>query len=66
MGKCDFISSAESSGLCLDGLAFPATKQQIIDWIEDNGGAESAIVAANQLPDRTFSSLDELEAEVEK
>ena len=60
VGKCDFISSDTAAGICLENMSFPATKQDIVDRIEESGGAEAAIVAINQVPDRTYYSLEEL------
>jgi len=60
VGKCDFISSNTAAGICLGEMSFPASKQEIIDQIEDAGGAEAAIVAINQVPDRIYASLEEL------
>ncbi len=60
MSKCDFISSDKAAGLCLASMSFPATKEDIVYSIEESGGSEAAIVAINQIPDRIYSSLEEL------
>ena len=60
MGSCDFISSTEGAKECLAGIAFPADKEDILSRIEKSGGPEAVIVAANQIPDKVYDSLDEL------
>ena len=60
MGSCDFISSEEGAKKCLECIAFPANKQEILRLIEKSGGPEAVIVAANQIPEKVYQSLDEL------
>ena len=60
MGSCDFISSDQGAKLCLGDIEFPASKEQILDRIAVSGGPEAAIVAANQLPDKVYGSLEEV------
>ena len=60
MGSCDFISSTEGAQKCLGDIEFPASKQQVLDWVESSGGPEAVIVAANQIPDKVYESMDEL------
>lgn len=60
MGSCDFISSTEGAGRCLGGITFPASKQEILDWVESSGGPEAVIVAANHIPDKMYQNMDEL------
>lgn len=60
MGTCDFISSNEGAVKCLGGIEFPASKQAVLGWVESSGGPEAVIVAANQIPDKIYQSMDEL------
>ena len=60
MGSCDFISSTEGAKECLECIVFPAGKEEIIDYIESKDGPEAVVVAANQIPDKVYTSMDEL------
>jgi hypothetical protein len=60
LDKCDFISSSEGAMKCLGGITFPASKQQVLDWVEGSDGPEAVVVAANQIPDKMYESMDEL------
>ena len=60
LGSCDFISSTEGAKECLAGIPFPAGKQEILAYIERNNGPEAVVVAANQIPDKVYKSMDEL------
>lgn len=60
MGSCNFISSTEGAMECLGGIAFPATKEDILGSIMDSDGPEAVVVAANQIPDKLYQNMDEL------
>lgn len=60
MGVCSFISSPEGAKLCLGDIKFPATKEEVLEHIDNSGGPEAVTVAANQLPDRTYQDFEDL------
>lgn len=60
LGSCEFISSTEGARKCLEDISFPASKQDILSRIENSSGPEVVIVAANQIPEKVYESLNEL------
>ncbi|NLN76589.1 MAG: DUF2795 domain-containing protein [Armatimonadetes bacterium] len=60
MGICDFISSNEGAKKCLADIEFPATKQQVLYWVESSDGPEAVVVAANKLPDKIYDNMNDL------
>ncbi len=45
----------------LDGMPFPADRTQVIDHAVDLGGIEGVVLSAlRALPDRTFSTADDV------
>jgi hypothetical protein len=45
----------------LQGMAFPADRTQVITWATDRGERDDRVLTALQaLPDRTFSSSDDV------
>ena len=41
----------------LDGLDFPATKDELIDHAEDNNAPQEVLDVLEQLPDQEYSSM---------
>ncbi|MEJ2865058.1 DUF2795 domain-containing protein [Actinomycetospora flava] len=45
----------------LQGMAFPADRTQVISWALDRGeGDDRVLTALRALPDRTFSTADDV------
>lgn len=45
----------------LQGMAFPADRTQVVSWVADRGeGDERVLTALRALPDRTFSTADDV------
>lgn len=45
----------------LQGMAFPADRAQVISWVTDRGEGDSRVLTAlRALPDRTFSTADDV------
>jgi Protein of unknown function (DUF2795) len=48
----------------LEGVALPATRQELIDYASTQPGGASFVSELERLPDREFSSLDEVGEEL--
>lgn len=48
----------------LQGLQFPATKQQMLAYIEERGAERVTDEAVRALPDRTYESADDAQNSV--
>lgn len=45
----------------LQGMAFPANRAQVISWAADRGEGDNRVLTAlRALPDRTFSTADDV------
>ncbi|GLZ46380.1 hypothetical protein Acsp06_25650 [Actinomycetospora sp. NBRC 106375] len=45
----------------LQGMAFPADRTQVISWATDRGEGDTQVLTAlRALPDRTFSTADDV------
>lgn len=48
----------------LQDIKFPITKQEIIDILKENKASSALIAGAEQLPDETFNSLNDLKSKL--
>lgn len=48
----------------LQGMEFPATKQDMLTYVDDRGAGTATEKAVRALPDGTYDSADEAEATV--
>jgi Protein of unknown function (DUF2795) len=56
MGLADFVKVYKF----LRGTRYPATKQQLMDQARDNQADDEALTALNGMPEREYSSPDEV------
>lgn len=54
------VSNPEVVDKYLEGVSFPATRDELIDVARDNHAADIAILALEQLPDQEFDNLDDV------
>jgi hypothetical protein len=59
------VSSAELA-MYIEGVDFPASKQDIIDTAKSNSAPENVMSMMNRLPDRTYNRPTEIEQEFQK
>ena len=48
----------------LQGFQFPAAKEELLDYATTRGADEKTMQALRALPDRDFSSMDDMTSEV--
>lgn len=48
----------------LQGFQFPAGKEELLDYARTRGATDKTLQALSALPDRDFTSMDDMVAEV--
>jgi len=44
----------------LKGIEFPADKQELIEYAEDNGAPDEVLEVLQQMPDKEYNSMSDL------
>lgn len=44
----------------LEGITYPATRQEVVDWVAQQGADDNTIAVLEKVPDRPFENQDDI------